>query len=120
MNIHFYFSLNLNGLMMNRLNIFGESLRQRILELLGDMELLAEEIATNLNYISFGVVFQHLKVLVEGGLVEVRKGGRNRIYTSNKKDMVQLEDYLTEFCREGLDQLKIKAESIERKRRKLK
>ena len=98
---------------MNILTILGEPRRQRILKLVWDRELSAGDIAHDLSDISFGAVSQHLKVLVGGGLVEVRREGRSRIYCSNKSNLGLLEAYLTEFWSERLDKLKQKAEAIE-------
>ncbi len=99
--------------MMNELSIIGEPRRQRILKLVWDRELSAGDIANDLSDISFGAVSQHLGILVDGGLIRVRREGRSRIYRANRGRMGPLETYLTAFWGEKLDRLKTQAEKIE-------
>ena len=103
---------------MNTLTILGEPRRQRILKLVWNKEMSAGDIAEDLSEISFGAVSQHLKVMVDGGLLSVEKQGRSRFYNSNRKNMGSLEAYLTEFWGSALDRLKIKAEVWENEKRK--
>ncbi len=103
-------------LMMNELTIVGEPRRQRILKLVWDQELSAGEIANDLNDISFGAVSQHLGILVDGGLISVRREGRSRIYRANRGDMGPLEAYLAAFWAEKLDRLKEQAERLQKKK----
>ena len=103
--------------MMNQLTILGEPRRQRILKLVWNHELSAGEIANDLSEISFGAVSQHLSILVEGGLISVRREGRSRIYRASRGDMGTLEAYLNEFWAEKLDRLKIRAENLEKNKR---
>ena len=104
--------------MLNELTIMGEPRRQRILKLVWDRELSAGDIANDLSDISFGAVSQHLGILVEGGLVTVRKEGRSRIYRANRGQMGPLEAYLTAFWGEKLDRLKEIAEEKEKQKQK--
>jgi DNA-binding transcriptional ArsR family regulator len=53
--------------------------RRRMLDLLADGELAAQALAARFD-ISFAGVSQHLKVLLEAGLVSRRSEGRRRIY----------------------------------------
>ncbi len=103
--------------MMNELTIMGEPRRQRILNLVWDRELSAGEIANDLSDISFGAVSQHLGILVEGGLISVRREGRSRIYRANRGEMGPLEAYLTAFWDRKLDRLKEQAEKLEKKKK---
>ena len=106
--------------MINQRIILGEPRRQRILKLVWDNDLSAGEIANDLSEISFGAVSQHLGILVNGGLVTVRKEGRKRIYRANRADMGALEAYLNEYWGDKLRNLKSKAEAIERKKQEQK
>lgn len=103
--------------MMNELTIIGEPRRQRILKLVWSQELSAGEIANDLNDISFGAVSQHLGILVEGGLISVRREGRSRIYRANRGQMGPLEAYLTSFWSSKLDRLKERAEKFEKQKK---
>lgn len=103
--------------MLNELTIVGEPRRQRILHLVWDRELSAGEIANDLSDISFGAVSQHLGILIDGGLVTVRREGRSRIYRANRGKMGPLETYLSAFWSSKLDRLKEQAEAVEKKTR---
>lgn len=104
--------------MMNELTIIGEPRRQRILKLVWDREMSAGDIANDLEDISFGAVSQHLGILVDGGLITVRREGRSRIYRANRGEMGPLEAYLTDFWSRRLDRLKEQAEKLEKKKRR--
>lgn len=103
--------------MINELTIIGEPRRQHILKLVWNQDMSAGDIANDLSDISFGAVSQHLKVLVNAGLVTVRREGRSRIYRANRGHMGPLEAYLTEFWGRKLDRLKKQAEKIEELKR---
>lgn len=102
--------------MFNELTIIGEPRRQRILKLIWNRDLSAGKIANDLSDISFGAVSQHLGILVNGGLITVRREGRSRIYSANRGKMGPLEAYLTEFWSDKLGRLKEKAEKQEKKK----
>lgn len=102
--------------MLNELTIIGEPRRQRILKLVWNREMSAGDIANDLSDISFGAVSQHLGILVNGGLISVRREGRSRIYRANRGEMGPLEAYLTQFWGEKLGQLKEKAEKLEKQK----
>lgn len=103
--------------MINELTIMGEPRRQRILKLVWDRERSAGEIANDLSDISFGAVSQHLRVLVNGNLVTVRRDGRSRIYRANRGNIGPLEAYLTAFWDRKLDRLKTQAETLEHRKK---
>ena len=73
----------------------------------------AGDIANDVSDISFGAVSQHLKLLVDGGLITVRREGRSRIYRANRGNIGPLEEYLSKFWGDKLDRLKEQAEKIE-------
>ena len=53
--------------------------RRRLLDLLRDEERCVQDLVPHLG-ITIGAVSQHLKVLLDGGLVTRRKAGRHRYY----------------------------------------
>jgi DNA-binding transcriptional ArsR family regulator len=64
---------------------------------------LAEPFAMSLPAIS-----QHLQVLCEAGLVEMRKAGRQRLYRLNPEPLKQISDWIADyeqFWQEKLDAL---------------
>jgi DNA-binding transcriptional ArsR family regulator len=58
----------------------ADSRRRRILELLGERERSAGEIAGAFD-VSWPAISRHLRLLREAGLVRERKDGRERLYT---------------------------------------
>jgi DNA-binding transcriptional ArsR family regulator len=69
--------------MLFALKILAEPRRQAILRLVWDQERTAGEIAAHFD-ITRPAVSQHLRVLEEGGLLNVRKEGTRRIYAAEK------------------------------------
>lgn len=53
---------------------------------------LAEPFAMSLPAIS-----QHLQVLCEAGLVQMRKAGRQRLYRLNPEPLKQISDWITDY-----------------------
>ncbi len=53
--------------------------RRRLLDLLRDEERCVQDLVPHLG-ITIGAVSQHLKILLDGGLVTRRKAGRHRYY----------------------------------------
>ncbi|MBW1640766.1 winged helix-turn-helix transcriptional regulator [Microbacterium resistens] len=68
---------------MHALDVLGDPVRRRLLELLGDGERSAGELASEV-HAEFGIsqpaVSQHLKVLREHGFASVRPEGTRRLY----------------------------------------
>ena len=62
------------------LRAVADPTRRTILRLVRDDELPAGEIATHFPSMSRPAVSQHLRVLAEAGLVEVRPDGNRRLY----------------------------------------
>ena len=64
--------------------------RRRLLDLLRDEERCVQDLVPHLG-ITIGAVSQHLKILLDGGLVTRRKAGRHRYYRAvpNALDEVQ-------------------------------
>lgn len=68
---------------MHALDVLGEPVRRRILELLGPAEMSAGSVAAALAAelgLSQPATSQHLRVLRESGLVTVRAVGTSRLY----------------------------------------
>ena len=61
--------------------------RRAILRLVWSAERSAGEIHRAFDDVTFGAVSQHLRVLAEAGLVEVRAAGRARLYRARKQDL---------------------------------
>lgn len=61
--------------------------------------------------ISQQAVSQHLQVLAEAGLVDVRKDGKRRLYLVNPRGLETLERFLASLWPLGLRKLKSAVES---------
>lgn len=70
--------------------------RREILTMLRGRELTIAEVATNFA-MTRAAVKKHLTVLSEGGLIEVRAEGRERINTLNPQGMAPIVDWLEFF-----------------------
>ena len=77
-----------------------------------DRERAAGEIAAEFD-VTFGAVSQHLRVLREAGLVEVRKDGRRRLYRARRECMGPLCTLLEELWSGRLERLRTMAERKE-------
>ncbi len=95
--------------------------RRSILRLVHDEERTAGEIAESFP-ISRPAISQHLRVLSDADLVDVRQDGTRRWYRARPERVDELRDWLTDFWSAGLDELKRAAEQEEwpeRTRRRL-
>lgn len=99
--------------MFNALRAAAEPRRAEILRLVWDRELPAGEIAARFD-VTFGAVSQHLRVLLDAGLVEVRRDGRRRLYRANKERMGPLCQVLEQEWTARLVRLADRAQRIER------
>jgi DNA-binding transcriptional ArsR family regulator len=95
---------------MDPLQIVAEPRRRRILEMVWDDELSAGAIADQFD-VTFGAVSQHLAVLRDSGLVDVRPDGNRRLYRANKRALGPLRQVLETMWSDTLDDL---AATIER------
>lgn len=89
---------------MDALQAVAEPRRRQILHLVWDGERSAGEIADNFD-VSFAAVSQHLGVLRQAGLVEVRAEGRHRYYKAAKRSMGPLRRTLESMWESSLDRL---------------
>ncbi|AXK46174.1 ArsR/SmtB family transcription factor [Brachybacterium saurashtrense] len=94
---------------MHALDVLGDPVRRRILELLADDgELGAGEIGESVQA-EFGIsqpaVSQHLRVLRENGFATVRADGRRRLYAVDARGPRSAQEWLTPFERFWLPRL---------------
>ncbi|WP_228407145.1 ArsR/SmtB family transcription factor [Leucobacter muris] len=87
---------------MHALDILGDPVRRRILELIADGEESAGDIAAVISE-EFGIsqpaVSQHLRVLREHGFASVRPEGTRRLYAVDPRGLQQASAWLTPFER---------------------
>lgn len=92
---------------MDSFTALADPTRRRILELLGDGERAAGEIADRFAA-SPPAISQHLKVLRETGLVRVRPDGQHRFYSLDPDGLGEVDAWLKRvrrFWGERLDAL---------------
>ncbi len=95
-----------------QMRALADPTRRSILRLVRDEERTAGEIAASFT-ISRPAVSQHLRVLADAGLVEVRREATKRWYRACPERVEELRDWLTDFWTSGLDELKRAAEQEE-------
>jgi DNA-binding transcriptional ArsR family regulator len=87
---------------MHALDILGDPVRRRILELLSEGELSAGEIV-NVIAAEFNItqpaVSQHLRVLRENNFTTVRAKGQRRLYSIDALPLQDAERWLSQFSR---------------------
>ena len=76
----------------------GDPTRQRIVEMLAVRELSSGEIARRFD-MTPPAVSQHLKLLREAGLVQVRRDAQRRIYALDPTGLAELDKWLARFRR---------------------
>ncbi|MGH2947817.1 MAG: ArsR/SmtB family transcription factor [Solirubrobacteraceae bacterium] len=87
--------------------------RRAMLELVWDRERTATEIA-NLTGLSKPAASQHLRVLREAGLVQVRATGNRRLYRSDPVRMAELRGALEAFWGDRLARMRDEVEEAAR------
>jgi DNA-binding transcriptional ArsR family regulator len=98
------------------LRAIAEPRRRRILELVGDRELSAGEIASHFE-VTRPAISQHLGVLKEAGLVNERRNGTQRLYRARPQGLAELKTFLEGFWDEKLEALQREAEREEKEKR---
>jgi DNA-binding transcriptional ArsR family regulator len=85
---------------MEALDILGDPVRRRILELLARGEHSAGEVVAVISA-EFGIsqpaVSQQLRVLRESGFARVRQSGTRRIYALEAESLRQVDEWLEQF-----------------------
>jgi len=71
----------------------GDPIRRRIVELLGQSERAAGELAAEFD-VSRPAVSRHLRVLREAGLVEARGDAQRQIYSLRREGVDELADWV--------------------------
>ncbi len=87
---------------VHALDLLGDPVRRRILELLADGELTSGAVCAVIQE-EFGIsqpgVSAHLRVLREGGLAVVRPQGARRLYAVNSESLRDVDRWLDRFRR---------------------
>jgi len=87
---------------MHALDILGDPVRRRILELLAEGERAAGDVGVVVQR-EFGIsqpaVSQHLRVLREAGFTTVRAEGTRRLYAVDPEPLTEAEAWLAAFHR---------------------
>ena len=99
--------------MDDALRAVADPTRRAILRLVRDGELAAGEIATHFPSMSRPAVSQHLRVLADSGLVEVRPDGNRRMYRWRREGLRDAVLFLDEMWSDRLARLKTAAEREE-------
>ena len=89
---------------LDGLQVVAEPRRREILQLVWKRELAAGDIAAHFD-VSFPAVSQHLGVLRDAGFVSVRRDGRMRLYSADRKALGPFRPMLEKMWNEKLDRL---------------
>lgn len=99
------------------LRALADGTRRRILALVWRNERTAGDIAAKFA-VTRPAISQHLRVLLASELLTVRRDGTRRLYRANRTALARLRAELGVFWDASLAQLKVEAETAERKRRR--
>jgi DNA-binding transcriptional ArsR family regulator len=106
---------------VHALDVLGDPVRRRILELLADGEQPAGAVAATITA-EFGIsqpaVSQHLRVLRESGFASVRPDGARRLYAVRPEPFQEVDAWLDAFRRFWTPPLDALATELARGRRK--
>jgi DNA-binding transcriptional ArsR family regulator len=95
------------------LRAVADPTRRAILRLVRDEELPAGEIAIHFPSMSRPAVSQHLRVLTDAGLVDVRAEGNRRLYRWRREGLRDAAAFVEEMWTDNLARLKAAAEREE-------
>jgi DNA-binding transcriptional ArsR family regulator len=105
---------------VHALDVLGDPVRRRILELLAEGELAAGEVGEAIQR-EFGItqpaVSQHLRVLREAGFAAVRPQGARRIYSVEPAPLQEVDAWLDRFRAYWEDRLDALATEVARRKR---
>ena len=90
----------------------AEPTRREILSLVRDQERTVTDIAEHFD-ITRPAISQHLRVLAEAKLVDVRNEGTRRYYSARPEGLAELRDWMTGFWTNALQTLAIEVERDE-------
>ena len=88
-------------------NAIADPTRRALLDKLREGEQPVKQLAEPFN-MSMPAISQHLQILCEAGLVQVKKAGRQRLYRLNPEPLKEVSDWIInyeEFWQEKLDAL---------------
>lgn len=106
---------------MHALDVLGDPVRRRILELLAENEHSSGEVV-NVIHAEFGItqaaVSQHLRVLRENGFASVRPVGAKRIYAVQTAPLREIDQWLERFRGHWAPKLDALATEVARGKRK--
>ena len=91
------------------MSLVAEPMRRELLRLVWDDERSVNELVEAFDVSQPAISF-HLRVLREGGLVDVRRDGRRRFYRARRESLAGLEHWLEAFWEDRLARLKDAAE----------
>ncbi len=95
------------------LRAVADPTRRAILRLVRTTELPAGEIASHFESMSRPAVSQHLRVLTDAGLVDVRPDGNRRLYRCKPEGLRDAAAFIDELWSDKLARLKAAAEREE-------
>jgi DNA-binding transcriptional ArsR family regulator len=95
------------------LKALADPQRVAILRLVHDQELPAGEIATHFRT-TRQAVSQHLRLLTDSGLLDLRRDGTKRLYRVRREAFGELRAFLDAFWSDGLSSLKRSVEQGKR------
>jgi DNA-binding transcriptional ArsR family regulator len=105
---------------MHALDVLGDPVRRRILELLAAGELTSGAVCAVIQG-EFGIsqpaVSQHLRVLRDSGLATVRPSGTRRLYAVNSEPLREVDVWLDHFRRFWTPHLEALATELARGKR---
>jgi DNA-binding transcriptional ArsR family regulator len=87
---------------VHALDILGDPVRRRVLELLADGERAAGDVSAVVQrefHISQPAVSQHLRVLRENGFATVRSDGARRLYAVDHRPLQEVDVWLDRYRR---------------------
>jgi DNA-binding transcriptional ArsR family regulator len=99
------------------LKAVADPTRRAILRLVRDREVAAGEIAAKFPAISRPAVSQHLRVLTDASLVDVRAEGNRRLYRVRPDGLRDAAAFFEEMWSDKLSRLKVAAERAEKRKR---
>ena len=89
--------------------VLAEPRRREVLRLVAERELTAGDIATRFD-VTRQAVSQHLRVLLEAGLINERREGARRWYRARPEGLEEMRAYLDAMWPPALQRLKTAAE----------
>ena len=101
---------------MNALAALADPTRRRIVELVGERERSAGEIASHFAT-SRPAVSRHLRVLREHGLISERREGQRRLYSLDPAPLADLDAWLDRYRRFWTNRLDALETELRRRRR---